>query len=237
VLRIRDWVFFWPLDPGWEKVSIRIRDDLPGSYFFELRNHFFGFFGIKLLILRRGSGIRDGVSSDPGFWIRDGKKSDPGSGIKIPDPPHCLNAYHCTILLRFFCLRYPTELKKLIVTTVRTKENLKLLGDSKNETNYLKHKLWLSIVDSVNRVRFLLLFFYFVREFVCIKQRGSNLQDEYSNNWDFADFFFLGGGVHLTSLWLLTLTAGKKLRLLKLNYTTGSPFVCSFVILHVSMYA
>jgi hypothetical protein len=81
-------------------------------------------------------------------------------------------------LLRFFCLRYPTELKKLIVTTVRTKENLKLLGDSKNETNYLKHKLWLSIVDSVNRVRFLLLFFYFVREFVCIKQRGSNLQDE-----------------------------------------------------------
>jgi hypothetical protein len=43
--------------------------------------------------------------------------------------------------LRFFCLRYPTELKKLIVTTVRTEENLKLLGDSKNETNYLKHKL------------------------------------------------------------------------------------------------
>jgi hypothetical protein len=23
---IRDWVPFWPLDPGWEKVSIRIRD-------------------------------------------------------------------------------------------------------------------------------------------------------------------------------------------------------------------
>jgi hypothetical protein len=229
---IRDWVFFWPLDPGWEKVSIRSTRII----FFELRNHFFGFFGIKLLILWRGSGIRDGVSSDPGFWIRDGKNSDPGSGINIPDPPHCINAYHCTILLRFFCLRYPTELKKLIVTTVRTEENLKLLGDSKNETNYLKHKLWLSIVDSVNRVRFLLLFFYFVREFVCIKQRGSNLQDEYSNNWDFADFFF-GGGVHLTSLWLLTLTAGKKLRLLKLNYTTGSPFVCSFVILHVSMYA
>ena len=41
-----------------------------------------------------------------------------------------------------------------------------MLGDSKNETNYLKHKLWLSIVDSVNRVRFLLLFFYFVREYV-----------------------------------------------------------------------
>jgi hypothetical protein len=138
----------------------------PDHIFFELRNHFFGFFGVKLLILWRGSGIRDGVSSDPGFWIRDGKNSDPGSGINIPDPPHCINAYHCTILLRFFCLRYPTELKKLIVTTVRTEENLKLLGDSKNETNYLKHKLWLSIVDSVNRVRFLLLFFDFVREYV-----------------------------------------------------------------------
>jgi len=41
VLRIRYWVPFWPLDPGWEKVSIRIRDEQPGSYFIELKNHFF----------------------------------------------------------------------------------------------------------------------------------------------------------------------------------------------------
>jgi hypothetical protein len=47
VLRIR--VPFRPLDPGWEKVSIRIRDEQPGSYFLELRNHFFAFFEDKIL--------------------------------------------------------------------------------------------------------------------------------------------------------------------------------------------
>jgi hypothetical protein len=36
-------------------------------------------FGVKILkILRCGSGIRDGINSDP------------GSGKKIPDPQHCL---------------------------------------------------------------------------------------------------------------------------------------------------
>jgi hypothetical protein len=59
-------------DPGWEKVSIRIRDEKPGSYFLELRNHFFAFLGVKILKFFDG--------------IRDGKKSDPGSGINIPDP-------------------------------------------------------------------------------------------------------------------------------------------------------
>ncbi len=47
-IRIRDWVLFWPLDPGWKKVSIRIRD--PGWRQFE-------------------SGIRDGKKSDPGSGI------------------------------------------------------------------------------------------------------------------------------------------------------------------------
>jgi hypothetical protein len=43
-------------DPGWEKGSIRIRDlgsgirdEQPGSYFLELRNHFFAFLGVKIL--------------------------------------------------------------------------------------------------------------------------------------------------------------------------------------------
>jgi hypothetical protein len=37
-------------DPGWEKVSIRIRDhEQPGSYFLELRNHFFAFLRVKIL--------------------------------------------------------------------------------------------------------------------------------------------------------------------------------------------
>jgi hypothetical protein len=34
----------WIRDPGWKKDSIRIRDEQPGSYFLELRNHFFAFF-------------------------------------------------------------------------------------------------------------------------------------------------------------------------------------------------
>jgi hypothetical protein len=77
-------------DPGWEKVSIRIRDEQPGSYFLELRNHFFAFFGVKILKF---------FDEDPGSGmetvrIRDGKKSDPGYGINIPDPPHCLQEFN-----------------------------------------------------------------------------------------------------------------------------------------------
>jgi hypothetical protein len=45
-----------------------IRDEQPGSYFLELRNNFFGFFGVKILkffdadpgLRQFGSGIRDG---------------------------------------------------------------------------------------------------------------------------------------------------------------------------------
>jgi hypothetical protein len=63
----------WIRDPGWEKVSIRIRDEQPGSYFLKLRNHFFAFFGVKILQF---------FDEDPGwrqfgFGIRDGEKSDP----------------------------------------------------------------------------------------------------------------------------------------------------------------
>jgi hypothetical protein len=51
-----------------------IRDEQPGSYFFELRKHFFGFFGVKILKF---------FDEDPGSGmetvrIRDGEKSDPG---------------------------------------------------------------------------------------------------------------------------------------------------------------
>jgi hypothetical protein len=60
-----------------------IRDEQPGSYFPELRNHFF--LGLKYL---------NSFEADPGWrqfgsGIRDGKKSVPGSGINIPDPQHC----------------------------------------------------------------------------------------------------------------------------------------------------
>jgi hypothetical protein len=33
---------------GRKKISIRIRDERPGSYFLELRNHFFAFLGVKI---------------------------------------------------------------------------------------------------------------------------------------------------------------------------------------------
>jgi hypothetical protein len=64
-----------------------IRDEQPGSYFLELRNHFLVFWGLKYL-----DSLMQNL--DPGwrqfgFGIRDGKKSDPGSGINIPDTQHC----------------------------------------------------------------------------------------------------------------------------------------------------
>jgi hypothetical protein len=36
----RSRAFFEPLDPGWVKIRIRIRDEQLGSYFRQLRNHF-----------------------------------------------------------------------------------------------------------------------------------------------------------------------------------------------------
>jgi hypothetical protein len=38
VFRIRDPVLFLPLDPGWKKIRILIRDEHPRSFFRELRN-------------------------------------------------------------------------------------------------------------------------------------------------------------------------------------------------------
>jgi hypothetical protein len=64
-----------------------IRDEQPGSYFLELRNHFLG---IKYLnSLMRMDTIR--------FGIRDGKKSVSGSGINIPDLLHWRIDYYFRI--------------------------------------------------------------------------------------------------------------------------------------------
>jgi hypothetical protein len=60
-----------------------IRDEQPGSYFLELRNHFFGVKILKFFDEDPGPGWRQFGSA-----IRNGKKSDPGSGINIPDPQH-----------------------------------------------------------------------------------------------------------------------------------------------------
>ncbi len=56
---------------GWEKVSIwiRIRVEQPGSYFLELKNHFFAFFGLKYLnsLMR----IRDPGWRQFGRWLME----------------------------------------------------------------------------------------------------------------------------------------------------------------------
>jgi hypothetical protein len=56
-----------------------IRDEQPGSYFLELRNHFLGIKYLNSLMQIRGMET---------IRIRDGKKSDPGTGINIPNPQH-----------------------------------------------------------------------------------------------------------------------------------------------------
>ena len=65
MLRIRDW--------RKSASGSGIRDEQPGSYFLELRNHFFAFFGVKILKF---------FDEDPGSGIRDRDRSDPGSGME-----------------------------------------------------------------------------------------------------------------------------------------------------------
>jgi hypothetical protein len=52
-----------------QKVSIRIRDEQSGSYFLELRNHFFVFFGVKILKF---------LDADPGSGMETVRIRDPG---------------------------------------------------------------------------------------------------------------------------------------------------------------
>jgi hypothetical protein len=61
----------WIRDPGWEKVSIGsgIRDEQPGSYLLKLRNHFFCFFGVKILKF---------FDEDPGSGMETVRIRDPG---------------------------------------------------------------------------------------------------------------------------------------------------------------
>jgi hypothetical protein len=57
-----------------------IRDEQPGSYFLELRNHFL----VKILIFFDG----DPGSGMETIRIRDPGWNKVGSGINIPDPQH-----------------------------------------------------------------------------------------------------------------------------------------------------
>jgi len=68
-----------------------IRDEKPGSYFFELRNHFFTFWGVKIhkfFIEDLRSGMETVRIRDPGSGMEKSRIWDPGSGKNIPDPPH-----------------------------------------------------------------------------------------------------------------------------------------------------
>jgi hypothetical protein len=94
MLRMRDPVPFGPLDPGWVKHRIRIRDDQPGSYFRELRNQFFGLL----------------FDEDPG-WKKFG--SGTGSGIKIPDPQHCAECHTSRQNIIILCLKYLVDILKV----------------------------------------------------------------------------------------------------------------------------
>ncbi len=94
-IRIRDWVPFWPLDPG----SGMGESQHPGSginnpdhFFLSLETIFLLFLGLKHWnsLMR----IRDPGWRQFGSGIRDGKKSDSGYGINIPDPPHWLDWYY-----------------------------------------------------------------------------------------------------------------------------------------------
>jgi hypothetical protein len=97
-IRIRDPVPFWPLDPGSgmgrkSASGSGIRDEQPGSYFLELRNHFFGLKYLNSLIRIRDPGWRQF-----GSGIREGKKV--GSGINKPNPQH----WKLTLLFSWFVI-------------------------------------------------------------------------------------------------------------------------------------
>ncbi len=85
-IRIRDPVLLWPLDPGSgigrkSASGSEIRDEQPGSYFLELRNHFLGLKYLKFF------------------------DADPGSGmetvriINILDPQHCMKDRRFSFIL------------------------------------------------------------------------------------------------------------------------------------------
>ena len=68
-----------------------IWDEQPGSYFLELRNHFFAFFEVKILKFfdeDPGSGMETVQIRDPGRKKVGSGIRDPGSGINITDTPH-----------------------------------------------------------------------------------------------------------------------------------------------------
>jgi hypothetical protein len=80
-----------------------IRDEQSGSYFLELRNHFFGFFWVKILKF---------FDADPGSRMETVQIRDPGwkkvrSRINIPDLQHCTKVFFTSSRIQdFFAAPY-----------------------------------------------------------------------------------------------------------------------------------
>ncbi len=79
-----------------------IWDEQPGSYFLELRNHFFWVKTLKFFDADPGSGIRDGDSSDPGSGMEKRRIRDPGSAT--------LREFYDFFNFFLFLFRYCTEI-------------------------------------------------------------------------------------------------------------------------------
>ncbi len=99
LIRIWDPVPFWPRDPGWVKnqdPGSRIWDEQPGSYFRELRNHFFVFHTTLKSLMR----IRDGKNSGSGMNITRIRNTDDSLAYNsyYNSPPlACVRLYRCAV--------------------------------------------------------------------------------------------------------------------------------------------
>jgi hypothetical protein len=77
-----------------------IRDEQPGSYFLELRNHFFAFFWVKILKFFDEDPFRDPGSGMETVRIRDPGWKKVGSGIRDKHPGSATLLKNCLILVR-----------------------------------------------------------------------------------------------------------------------------------------
>jgi hypothetical protein len=137
----------WIRDPRWEKVSIRIRDEQPGSHFLELRNRFFAFFWVKILKFfdeDPGSGLETVRIRDPGWKIV-------GSGIRDKHPGSA-TLKNTKISVPYVCFFYTGQVQKSVsLIDLRLKSFIYIsFCPSHNplSNKFLGHPLILNIKDS-----------------------------------------------------------------------------------------
>jgi hypothetical protein len=86
-----------------------IRDEQPGSYFLELRNHFFGVKILKFFVADPGSGMETVRIRDPGW-----KKVGSGIRDKHPESATLISAVVCCFRLIFRSYCHNVKIKFLI---------------------------------------------------------------------------------------------------------------------------